>query len=258
MRGRPFTSQGACVFVWKKTVWEVNSTIYSEYKRVPCSVMKIMMAQQPCALCALVFVNTVCAWVCSLIHCMHMCACDSDGSHLNVTSVSFVTHRARQIALTNGCQTWSLCVHTVQCKCFCMCILMLYGCLSTYVCDNVFASKLSWQQHQSPHGSGTGNHIKAQLHSGVRLSDTSKLNISNSNSIQTDIYIHTKVRACKFAIYNAQDSIWGCKSKLKSYSLSCICVKNILKMYMSRFEHKFATLLHSLKFFLRLLKTIVA
>lgn len=47
---------------------------------------------------------------------------------------------------------------------------MLYVWMST--CDNMFVSKLSWQQHQSPHNSATGNHIKAQLHLAGRLSDT--------------------------------------------------------------------------------------
>lgn len=126
----------------------------------------------------------------------------------------------------------SLCVYTVQCICFCMCTLTLYVCLSTYACDNVFVSKLSWQQHQSPHGSATGNHIKAQLHSAVGLSDTSKLNISNSNSIQTDIYIHTKVRVCKFSIYNAQDSIWEAASANLTSRIHWVvfaekCIKNV-------------------------------
>lgn len=69
-----------------------------------------------------------------------------------------------------------------------------------------------------PRGSVTAGHMTAQLDAAAEL------NSNNSESMRTDVDVHTKLTACKFDICNAADSfgeaVWA---NLRCHSIYAVC-----------------------------------
>lgn len=93
-----------------------------------------------------------------------------------------------------------------------------------------------------PRGSVTAGHMTAQLDAAAELNST------NSESMQTDVHVHTKLTACKFDICNAADSfgeaVWA---NLRSHSIYAVCVPKKIENACGLKGIKFTTWLHLLK-----------
>lgn len=93
-----------------------------------------------------------------------------------------------------------------------------------------------------PRGSVTAGHMTAQLDAAAEL------NSNNSESMQTDVHVHTKLTACKFDICNAADSfgeaVWA---NLRSHSIYAVCVPKKIENACGLKGIKFTTWLHLLK-----------